>query len=511
MRKWMPLLAVCLGTFMLLVDITIVTVALPSMAGDLDSSLSDLQWVLDVYALALAALLLGVGSIADQVGRRRVFVVSLVVFALASLGCAVAPDIQLLIAGRVVQGIGAAGMYGTTMALLGMHYWGKDRSIAFSAWGATNAVAAAAGPVLGGLLTELDWRWIFLVNLPVSAVAIPLSLRCLDEYRASVRERTDYFGMAALAVSMATLTYGLIRTSDDDWNSAPVIGLFVTSAVALVLFVLIELRHSHPVLNLALFRRRAFTGLMVTGLLAQLAAFAYLPFTSLWMQSVLGYSAVKAGMYLLPLSAAAFVFAALTGPFDLPPRPLITVGLVLIGAGAALQAVLDAGSTGTSVVLGLVVVGAGAGMLLPALSSSVLSTVPPERGGMAGGAMNALRQLGFALGVAVFGTILIGSIEDSLRDSGRVADPAQGAHALSSGQAQAVIGASPPGERAQVSQLVHSAFATGLNTVLVVTAVIAAVGVVVALFLVRGVHNEELADSAAVYESDKAEALRRPH
>ncbi|MFF5923268.1 MFS transporter [Streptomyces flavochromogenes] len=487
MRKWWPLAAICLGTFMLLVDVTIVTVALPAMAADLDTTLSDVEWVVDIYALALASLLLGVGSRADRIGRRKLYLVGLIVFTAASVACAVAPNAGVLIGARAVQGLGAAGMFGTTIALLGMHYSGRERGVAFAVWGATNSVAAAAGPMVGGLLTQyLDWRWIFFVNLPVCLVAVVLTLRSVREAKAEGRQRADVLGVVTFTVASGALTFGLIRAHSDGWAAPFTLGLFAVAAVALTLFVVAETRHEHPVLDLSLFRRPSFTGIMVSALFLQGAAFAYLLFESLWMQSVLGYEPVEAGLYILPMCASAFVVSALAGRFGpWPPRASIGGGLALIALGSAMQATLDAGSTGGSLVAGLVVSGLGVGLVTPSLPAAALATVPPERGGMVGGAVNTFRQLGFALGIAVFGVIFQSRIERVLTADGGVPDPHGTAAALSGGQARSIVAGWPEGERAGMGQLVREAFASGLNAVLVVAAALGAVASLLVLATVR--------------------------
>jgi EmrB/QacA subfamily drug resistance transporter len=487
MGKWWPLTAICLGTFMLLVDVTIVTVALPSMASDLHTTLPNLEWVVDAYALALAALLLGVGSSADRIGRKRVYLVGLVVFTAASLACGVAPNAGALIAARAVQGLGAAGMFGTTIALLGMHYAGKDRGVAFAVWGATNAIAAAAGPVVGGLLTEyLSWRWIFFVNLPVCLIAVVMSIRVLREAKSETKRRLDTVGILSFTVASGALTYALIEAHSDGWGAPLTLSMFAVAAVALVVFVLVELRVRFPVLDLALFRRPSFSGLMLSALILQGAAFAYLLFESLWMQSVLGYSPVKAGLYILPMCGAAFVTSVLSGrlgPFS--PRLSMGIGLALIAAGAGAQAILDAQSSANAVVAGLVVSGLGVGLVTPSLSAAALGSVPPERAGMAGGAVNTFRQLGYALGIAVFGVIFQARIQNVLNGNAAVADPHQTAVALSGGQAQAVIGHAPAGVRGTVEHLVRQAFASGLNAMLILAAALAAVAALVSFTMVR--------------------------
>ncbi|MDV9176250.1 MFS transporter, partial [Streptomyces sp. W16] len=372
MRKWWPLVAVCLGAFMLLVDVTIVTVALPDMAEDLSTSFSDLQWVMDMYALTLAALLLGAGSLADLVGRRRIYVAGLGLFAAASLVCGLAPDPALLIAARGVQGIGGAAMLATTMALLNSAYQGRDRGVAFGIWGAVNGAAAAAGPILGGLLTEhFGWRWIFWVNLPVSVLAIVLTLRVVAESRNPRAEGVDVPGTASFTVAAAAVTYALIRAGDEGWTDPAVLGLFALGAVALAVFAGVERRRGHPMLDLGLLRKPSFVGVMLAALLLSAAAFSYLPFSSLWLQSSLGLGPVKAGLALVPMCAAAFVVSALAGRFlhGASPRWTIGGGLLLIAAGGFLQAVLDAGSGWRATVPGLVVTGLGVGIATPTLRS----------------------------------------------------------------------------------------------------------------------------------------------
>ncbi|MEU4270840.1 MFS transporter [Streptomyces sp. NPDC026092] len=487
MRKWWPLAAICLGTFMLLLDVTIVVVALPAMAADFGTTLSDLEWVVDVYALALASLLLGVGSRADRIGRRKVYLVGLVVFTAASVVCAIAPNAGVLIGARAVQGLGAAGMFGTTIALLGMHYSGRERGVAFAVWGATNSVAAAAGPMVGGLLTQyLDWRWIFFVNLPVCLAAVVMTLRSVREAKGEGRQRADVLGVVTFTVASGALTFGLIRAHSEGWTAPFTLGLFAAAAVGLALFVVVETRHEHPVLDLSLFRRPSFTGIMISALFLQGAAFAYLLYESLWMQSVLGYEPVQAGLYILPMCAAAFVVSALAGRFGpWPPRACIGGGLALIALGSGMQAGLDAGSSGSSLVAGLVVAGLGVGLVTPSLSAAALATVPPERAGMVGGAVNTFRQLGFALGIAVFGVIFQSRIERVLRADGGVPDPHGTAAALSGGQARSIIAGRPEGERAEMADLVRGAFASGLNGVLVVAAALGAVASLLVVATVR--------------------------
>jgi EmrB/QacA subfamily drug resistance transporter len=494
MRKWWPLVTVCLGTFMLLVDVTIVNVALPDMAVDLGTSFSSLQWVIDAYALALAALLMGIGSIADIQGHRRVYIFGLALFAVSSMACGLAADAGLLIAARAVQGIGGAAMFATTFALLGSSYQGRDRGTAFGIWGAVSGASAAVGPIVGGLLTEgLSWRWIFFVNVPISVAAIAMSLIVLAGGRPASRLRLDVPGMATFTVAAAALTFAMIRAGEDGWVSATVLGLLALGAVALVGFVVIERRSDHPLLDLALFRNRTFVGVMVAALLLNFAAFAYFTWTSIWLQSLIGLSPIQAGLTGLPLSVSSFVVSAVIGRFlhRAAPGPIIGGGLLLIGAGALLCGVLvGPGSSWPALVAGFVVIGLGVGLATPTLSSTAMGAVPPQRGGMAAGAVNTARQLGFAFGIALLGSAFATSATSSLDGDG-VPGASGVASALAGGQARAVLGSAP-----QLGDAVRSAFAAGLDAAFLVAGTGGVVAGVVVLLLTRPARRHALAATA---------------
>lgn len=487
MRKWIPLITVCLGSFVLLVDVTIVNVALPRMAVDLRASFTSLQWVIDVYAIALAALLLGAGALADRIGHRRVYVGGLALFALSSLTAGLAPNTALLIVARGFQGIGAAAMFATTIALINASYMGRDRGIAFGAWGAVNGAAAAAGPIVGGLLTQaLSWRWIFFVNLPISIVAVALSLRALPRERGTTGPRLDLRGVAAFTVAGAALTYALTRAPAIGWTAVTTVGLLGVAAAALAAFAVIQLRAASPLLDFRLLRRPAFSGVLVAALLLSAAAFGYTPFVSLWLQSVRDMTPIQAGLALVPLSLAALVTALLIGRVlhSSSPRLLIGGGMALIGVGGLLEAHLNASSSWSAITLGLVVAGVGVGLVTPTLASTALAAVPRERGGMAAGAVNTMRQLGYALGIAVVGAVSQSQIAGTLSSNG-VGGSGSLATGLVGGQAQAILGRAPAAARPHLDAAIHAAFAAGLNRALVVAAAVGVAGAVLAVLTVR--------------------------
>ncbi|WP_210491301.1 MFS transporter [Patulibacter sp. SYSU D01012] len=491
--SWLPLLAVCLGTFMLLLDVTIVNVALPDMAVDLGASFAGLQWVVDVYALALAALLLLVGSLSDIVGRRRSYVAGLAVFVAASFVCGIAPSEAVLIAARGVQGIGAAGMFATTIALLNATYEGRARGTAFAAWGATSGAAAAAGPIVGGLLTQgLSWRWIFLVNVPVGIATILLARRTLQESRLAGLRRPDWLGGAAFTLGAAALTFALIRANDEGWTSAATLGVLALAVVSFGLFVLVERRVAEPLFDLRLLRQPTFTGMVVAAFALSVAAFGGLVYISIWLQTVIGLEPISAGLVTLPLSGLAFVVAASSGGVlhRLSPRWVVGGGLVVIGAGDLAMTGLDAGSGWAALLPGMALIGLGVGAINPLLVSTAMTAVPQERGGMAAGAVNTARQLGLALGIAVLGSVFSSSIAD------RLAGPDDLAHAVSSGGSAGVLAQAPPASRGALDAAIHAAGAHGLGSALLVAGLVGVLGGALVALLARPVRAAEPAPAA---------------
>jgi EmrB/QacA subfamily drug resistance transporter len=488
MRKWLPLITVCLGTFMLLIDVTIVNVALPDMAKDLKTSFGDLQWVVDAYALTLAALVLGTGSIADLVGHRRAYVAGLGLFAVSSFVCGISPNAGALVGARAVQGIGAAAMFATTFALLNSSYTGRDRGTAYGMWGAVSGAAAAVGPIIGGVLTEgLSWRWIFFVNLPISVLAIALCVLVLRDAHEPIQSKVDVPGMVTFTAAAAAATYGLIRANEHGWASVGSWGTLIASAALLFAFVLVEMRSDHPMLDLALLRNRSFVGILVAGLLLTFAAFSSFTYTSIWLQSVLGLSPIQAGLTGLPLSVAAFGVSAGIGRFlhHSHPGPIIGGGLLLIGIGGLVGALLVHGSaTWPQLVPCFLIIGLGVGLATPTLGSAAMGAVPPQRGGMAAGAVNTTRQLGFAFGIAALGSVFAARGQSVLTGH-NVGQPGRVSRLLAGGQAPALLHRSPGAARASLDDALHAASVAGVQAAFLVAGVIGVLGGVLVLVLVR--------------------------
>jgi EmrB/QacA subfamily drug resistance transporter len=488
MRKWLPLITVCLGTFMLLVDVTIVNVALPDMAKDLKTSFGALQWVVDAYALTLAALVLGTGSIADLVGHRRAYIAGLALFAVSSFVCGISPNDSVLVAARAVQGVGAAAMFATTFALLNSNYSGRDRGVAYGMWGAIAGASAAIGPIAGGLLTQgISWRWIFFVNLPVSVLAIALCALYLQDAHAPVRGRVDVPGIVTFTAAAGTLTYGLIRANEHGWSQVGTWAWLVASPVVLLIFVGIERRTPQPMLDLMLMRNRSFVGILVAASMLTFAAFASFTYTSIWLQSVLGLTPIQAGLTGLPLSLAAFVVSAAVGRVlqTKAPGPIIGSGVLLVGIGGLVGASLVHGSARwAELIPGFMLIGIGVGIATPTFSNAAMAAVPVQRGGMAAGAVNTGRQLGFALGIAALGSVFEARAQHVL--SGRHV-PASGelARALAGGQAPNVLRDAPAAVRGQLSDALHAAAVDGVQWTFLISGIIGVAAGIAVLALVR--------------------------
>jgi EmrB/QacA subfamily drug resistance transporter len=491
-RKWWTLIAVCTGVFMLLLDITIVNVALPQIETAFKANLSDLQWVIDAYALTLAALLLTAGSIADLAGRRRVFATGIVVFTLGSVLCGLAQSSLFLSLARALQGVGGAIMFATALALLAQAFPPRERGVAFAAFGAVTGIAVAIGPVLGGAITSgLSWRWIFFVNVPIGVGALLITLRKVDESRLPGAPRPDVPGFVSFSLALAGLVFGLIRSQAEGWGSVQVLGSLVAAAVLLLAFIVIELRVRQPMLDLGLLRVPTFNGGLVAAWAVSASIFSLLTYLVIYFQDLLGYSAVAAGVRFLPLTGAIFLIAGIAGRLTtkVPIRFLIGAGFAFVTAGMLLMRGLTPADSWTHFLPGFIVAGVGAGLINVPLASTAVGVVPAERAGMASGINSTLRQVGIATGVAALGTILTSRIKSEVVTQLAHTPLAAHSHALgtaiSAGGVREAIAHAPHQAQALIIAAARGSYVDALNTVLLVGAGVAFVGMVVALFAIR--------------------------
>ena len=409
-RKWWTLAAVAFGLFMIMLDNTVVNVALPAIQADLNADLSELEWIVAGYALTFAALLLTGGKLADLLGRRLIFVIGLAVFTASSLACGLADSGEVLIAARVVQGVGAALMNPATLSIISATFPPQQRGTAIGIWAGISALALAIGPLVGGLLTEhASWHWIFFVNVPVGLIAIAASLLLIDESRdTSAEQRLDLPGLLTSSIGLFSLTYGLIEANTYGWTSGRIIAAFAVAAVALVSFVLLERFQRLPMLDLSLFRNPTFAGANGVMLLVALAMFGVFFFVSLYMQNVLGYSAVQAGAAFLPMTGLIVLVAPLAGKASdrFGSRWLMATGMVLLATQLFYFSRLGLHESYWTILPAMIIGGFGMSLVMTPSAAAAMSGVPVDKVGVGSGVLNSARQVGGSVGIALIGAII---------------------------------------------------------------------------------------------------------
>jgi EmrB/QacA subfamily drug resistance transporter len=468
-RKWWTLAAVAVGLFMIMLDNTIVNVALPSIERSLHMSISSLEWIVTAYALTFAALLITGGKLGDMYGRRKMFVFGLAIFTLASLACGLAPSAGFLIGARSVQGIGAALMNPATLSIITATFPPKERGQAIGIWAGVSALALAIGPLLGGLIVDnINWHWIFYVNVPVGVVGIVVSRFFISESRDTSHEQSiDLPGLVTSGLALLALSYALIEGNKHGWMSAEILGLFAGAAVLLASFVLLETRRRLPMLDLSLFRIGSFAGANLVAMLVSLGMFGVFFFVSLYVQNVLGYSPTKAGAIFLPMTILIILVAPIAGKLSdrIGSRWLMGAGMSTLGVSLLLYQRIGLHTGFWSLLPQLLLGGVGMALTMSPMTSAAMGSVPVDKAGVGSGVLNSFRQVGGSLGIALMGAILLSY-------------------------------AHPTGSKQVASQQ----FVNGLHAALAVSAVITFAGAAVAILLVRtrpAVERAHIAELAA--------------
>jgi EmrB/QacA subfamily drug resistance transporter len=486
-RKWWTLIAVCIATFMLLLDITIVNVALPDIERALHSSFADLQWVIDAYALTLAALLLTGGSLADLLGRRRIFVVGIAIFTIASALCALAGTPLVLNLARALQGVGGAFMFATSLALLASAFQGRDRGTAFGVWGATTGAAVAVGPLVGGVLTDgIGWEAIFLVNVPIGIATIAMTLGQVEESHAPSGGRIDWPGLVTFSGGLFALIFALIRGNAEGWGAPLIVGCLVAAAILGAVFVVVERRSAHPMLDLSLFRKPAFAGASIAAFVLSASMFSMFLYLTLYIQNILGYTPLESGLRFLPVTVLSFVVAPVSGKLAerLGIRWFLGAGLALVGVGLLLMSGLKPGDDWTALLAGFMVAGGGIGLVNPPLATAAVGVVEPRRAGMASGINSTFRQVGIATGIAGLGAIFQHLVASNFLAHVPAARLPRGVRTDAIADFISFGGAQKVGNKA-LTRAAEQAFVSGLNHILVYAAILAFVGAVLAAALTR--------------------------
>jgi EmrB/QacA subfamily drug resistance transporter len=432
-RKWVTLVAVSFGLFMIMLDNTVVNVALPTMERDLHVSISQLEWVVTAYALTFAALLITGGKLADLYGRRRIFVLGLVVFSLSSLACGLAPNAGFLIGARAVQGAGAALMNPATLSIITATFPPKERGQAIGIWAGVSALALAIGPLAGGLITEnLNWNWIFFINVPVGALGILVSQFAIRESRdTSLEQSIDLPGLLTSVGFLFALSYALIEGNGHGWTSAEILGLFAAAGVLLVAFVVLEHRQRLAMLDLSLFRIGSFAGANVVAMLVSLAMFGVFFFVSLYVQNILHYSATQAGATFLPMVSLIILIAPVAGRLSdrIGSRWLMGGGMALLGASLLLYERVGVHSNFWTLLPAMLVGGVGMAMTMSPMTAAAMGSVPVDKAGVGSGVLNSFRQVGGSLGIALMGAIVASYLNHPAQSPLAAQDYVNGLHA----------------------------------------------------------------------------------
>jgi EmrB/QacA subfamily drug resistance transporter len=427
-HRWIVLALLCMAQLLVVLDATIVNIALPSIQRDLDFSDTNLQWVINAYVLTFGGLLLLAGRAADMFVRRHVFLGGLVVFVIASLACGLSTGEATLIAGRAVQGVGAALMSAAALSILVVTFnAGRERNIALGVWGATSGVAGALGVILGGAFTSgPGWEWVFFINVPLGIAAGAASLRFVASHRAAERPPLDLLGALTATAGVGLLIFGIVRTEQEGWGSAATLGCLGGALALLAAFLAIEARHRAPLVPLGVFRLRNLSGGNAVSLLLGGVMFTTFFFVTLYMQQVLGYSPIETGVAYLPLALSVIVASGVASNLlaRVGFKPLLAAGMTLLAAGLAWFAQIDAGGGYVSDVLGPSLVwGPGLGIAIVVVIAAATDDLGGEgESGLASGLVNTTLQVGGALGLAALSTVAFDRVEQNLAD-------AQGNHA----------------------------------------------------------------------------------
>jgi EmrB/QacA subfamily drug resistance transporter len=493
--RWWTLGAMCFALFMIMLDNTVVNVALPSIQRDLHASLQALEWTMNAYTLTFAVLMVTGGRLGDIFGRRRMFLFGVGVFGASSLAIGLAPNDAVLVAFRAVQGVGAAFMMPATLSIITQAFPAEQRGTAIGTWAGVSALALAIGPVVGGLLTEdVSWRAIFFINPPIAIGAVAVTLFAARESRDETVGRTvDFKGIAALTVGLTALVLALVQSNSWHWGSARIVGLFVLAVVAIATFVLIELRVRAPMLDFSFFRSRTSAGSNIVAFLVTFAMFAQFFFMTLYMQNVLHYSPLQTGVRFLPATIVIIIMGPLAGRLTdrVGPRPLMASGLVLVSLALLSQSRIGVHSSYGVLLPGFILMGLGMGLVMSPMSTAAMNAVDRSKSGAASGVLSMSRMVGGSVGLAVMGA-LVTTIGRSHLDQSLphvpVAVRAKLASGLGSGAAPSGHGASP-----QVVDAVHHAFVSALSTGLQVGASVAFIGALMALWLIRRLRTQPVA------------------
>jgi EmrB/QacA subfamily drug resistance transporter len=476
-RRWWTLAAMCFALFMVMLDNTVVNVALPSIQRSFDASLSSLEWTINAYSLSFAVLLVTGGRLGDIFGRRKVFLIGVVVFAAASATIGFAPTEGWLVASRALQGCGAALMMPGTLSIITNTFPPAERGKAIGTWAGVSAIALALGPLLGGWLTEdVSWRAIFFINIPVAVIAVAVTLFAAHESRDETATReVDVPGIATLTVGLTALVLALVEANAWGWGSVRIIGLFAVALVGLSAFAVIERRSRAPIVDFGFFQSRSFVGANVVAFAISFGMFAVFFFLALYMQNVLGYSPLETGVRFLPSTVVIMVAGPLSGRLAdrVGPRTPLVIGLLLVTVSLAWQSRIQVDTSFGFLVVPFILLGLGMGFTMSPMSTAAMNAVDRTKAGVASGTLSMTRMVGGTFGVAALGALVatIGR-HDLAQSLPRVPEPVRERLVDALGSGASVAGA-PGNVRAASEQAFVDALGAGLTIAAIATALAA--------------------------------------
>lgn len=410
-KRWHVLTILCIGLFMILLDGTIVNIAIPSIMTDFHTGFSQVEWVMNAYLLVFAVLLITMGRLGDLYGRKRLFVIGTAVFSLASLACGLAPSVNALIGFRALQGLGGAMMMPNTLSIITNVFSARERGTAMGIWGGVTGIATAVGPTLGGVLVQVaSWPYIFWINVPLGIAVVVLAVRVIPESSdPTSHQQIDWAGVLVLSASLFCLTFALVEGQNYGWGSATILGLFAAAVLGLVAFVFVERTQREPLMQLSLFRSRVFSVGNICGAALTFGMMGVLFLLPIFLQSILGYSAIKTGLTLTPLAGVVIFAAPLSGWLSdrIGSRWLVSAGMLVLAGGFFLaRAAMSLAADWSSFVIPFMICGIGIGMVMAPLTAVVMASAPRDKAGQASGVLSTMRQLGSVLGIAVMGAVL---------------------------------------------------------------------------------------------------------
>ena len=507
-RKWAVLSVICFGLFMILLDVTIVNIALPSIMRDFKSNLASIEWIMNVYVLVFASLLLTLGKLGDLFGRKLFFGIGLVVFTLASLGCALAPNLPVLLISRGIQALGGAAMLPATLSILNVEFDKSQRGLALGIWGAVAGAANALGPIIGGSLVDaMSWRWVFVINIPIGIIVLIFTLIIVREsVNPNINRHVDIPGVLVISTALFCLTYALVEGQKYGWTSATILALFATALVGMVAFVLMELRMKNPLADLRLFKNRSFSAGNIVGLVINFGLIGIVFLLVLYLQIVLKLSALSAGLWILPFPLGIILVAPFAGRLTdkIGGRWILFVGTLITAVGFFLLSDLSGVTHWTHVLLPLLVCGVGIGTVMAPVTTVIMASTPVEKSGVGAGILSTTRQIGAVMGLSVLGAVLqnqlvanvthalsnISTLPASIRDQ-ILAGVSAGNLNFGNTDSTANL---PAAIVSQMTELFKTQFANSLRTAMYVGIIVILIGSVASLFIAGNIKKSKITD-----------------